>query len=202
VGPVLRLFRFRPAVSGFDVAIRDVLITDVRRLHGNLAAYAGRVGPDEAGERLIATVWESREAMVAGVGENLDRPVFHPELLEGSEDRRLDILPIAFSLEPDRALEAGIIRLVTGLTRPGDQQAYVAAVEAGAATDRAAGTGPVALYLGVLAPDSFTTLSLWAAWGDLEAATGADIRATGRTRHEELLERWSASHYEAVPGIT
>jgi len=189
-------------VSGFDVAIRDVLMTDVRRLPGNLAAYAGRVGPDEAGERLVATVWESRDAMVAGVGENLDKPVFHPELLAGSQDRRLDILPITFALEPDRVVDAGIIRLVTGLTRPGDQEAYVAAVEAGTAADRAAGSGPVALYLGVLAPDAFTTLSLWAAWGDLEAATGADIRSTGRTRHEELLERWSASHYEAVPGIS
>jgi hypothetical protein len=201
VGPVLRLFRFRPAVIGFDVAIRDVLMRDVRRLPGNLAAYAGRVGPEEDGERLVATVWESRDAMVAGVGEGFDQPVFHPELLASSKDRRLDILPIAFTLEPDRVVESGILRLVTGLTRPGDQAAYAAAVEAGAAADRAAGTGPVALYLGVLAPDSFTTLSLWAAWQDLEAATGADIRATGRTRHEELLERWSAAHYEAVPGI-
>ncbi len=201
MGPVLRLFRFRPAVSGFDVAIRDVLMTDVRQLPGNLAAYAGRVGPDEDGERLIATVWASHEAMVAGVGEGFDPPVFHPELLVGSQDRRLDILPIAFTLEPDRVVESGILRLVTGVTRPGDQQAYVDAVESGAEADRAAGTGPVALYLGVLDPDSFSTLSLWAAWGDLEAATGADIRSTGRTRHEELLERWSAAHYEAVPGI-
>ena len=138
---------------------------------------------------------------MAGVGEGLDQPVFHPELLVGSQDRRLDILPIAFTLEPDRVVDAGILRLVTGRTRPDGRSAYVDAVEAGAVADRAAGTGPVALYLGIGDPDSFATLSLWAAWGDLEAATGADIRSTGRTRHEELLEQWSAAHYEAVPGI-
>ena len=201
MGAVLRLFRFRPAEAGFDAAIRDVLVPDVRRLPGIVAAYAGRVGPDDDGRRLVATIWASREAMAEGVGEGFDDPVFHPELLAGSTDRQLDILPIAVSLAPDRVADIGILRLVTGLTQPGDQAAYVEAVRSGAMADREAGTGPVALYLGTLAPDGFATLSLWASWTDLEAATGADIRAAGRTRHEQLLERWSAEHYEAVPGI-
>src|SRR4051812_2920764 len=47
VGPVLRLFRFRSAMPGFDATIRDVLIPDVVRIPGNLAAYAGRIGPDD-----------------------------------------------------------------------------------------------------------------------------------------------------------
>lgn len=199
--PVLRLLRFRPAETGFDATIRDVLVPEVRRLPGNLAAYAGRIGPDDDGERLMATVWASREAMAAGVGEGIDGLRFHPELVPASRDLRLDVLPVAFALPPVQEVDAGILRLVTGLTQPGDQEAYVAAVEAGAGADRAAGSGPVALYLGVLAPDAFTTLSLWAAWKDLEAATGADIRVAARTRHEELLERWSATHYEVVPGI-
>src|SRR4051794_8129663 len=66
VGPVLRLFRFRSAMPGFDATIRDVLIPDVVRIPGNLAAYAGRIGPDDDGTRLIATVWASHDAMVAG----------------------------------------------------------------------------------------------------------------------------------------
>src|SRR4051794_35378497 len=52
VEPVLRLFRFRSAAPGFDATIRDVLIPDVSRLPGNLAAYAGRIGPDDDGVRL------------------------------------------------------------------------------------------------------------------------------------------------------
>ncbi len=201
MGPVIRLFRFRSAVPGFDAQIRDVLVPDVVRLPGNLAAYAGRIGPDDDGTRLIATVWASREAMVAAVGESFDAPVFHPELLSGSADRQLDILPIACSLEPDRYADVGILRLVTGHTRPGGQGAYVEAVHDGAAADRAAGVGPVALYLGIEPPDRFATLSLWDSWSHLEQATGADTRTVGRTRHEELLDRWGAEHFEAIPGI-
>jgi heme-degrading monooxygenase HmoA len=200
VGTVLRLFRFRPAVAGFDAELRDVLMPDIRRLPGNLGAFAGRSGPDDDGERLVASAWASQEAMAAGVGESFDAPVFHPELLDGSTDRRLDILPIVFSLPPDRAVEAGILRLVFGRTLPGDLDAYLAAVQAGALADRAAGIGPVALYLSALAPDAFATLSVWASWADLETATGADIHETARTRHEALLDRWTADHFEAVPG--
>jgi heme-degrading monooxygenase HmoA len=201
VGPVLRLFRFRSATPGFDAQIRDVLIPDVVRLAGNLAAYAGRIGPDDDGARLIATVWASREAMAEAVGEGFDPPVFHPELLPGSTDRELDILPVACVLEPDRYADSGILRLITGHTRPGAQRAYADAVRTGAADDRAAGVGPIALYLGVQEPDRFATLSLWDSWSHLEQATGADTRSVGRTRHEELLDRWGAEHFEAIPGI-
>jgi heme-degrading monooxygenase HmoA len=188
-------------MPGFDATIRDVLIPDVVRIPGNLAAYAGRIGPDDDGTRLIATVWASHEAMVAGVGLDFDPPVFHPELLTGSVDRELDILPIVCTLPPDRYADAGILRLVTGQTRAAEQAAYVEAASAGATADRSAGVGPIALYLGVQAPDRFATLSLWDSWSHLEEATGADIRAVGRTRHEDLLDRWAAEHYEAVPGI-
>jgi heme-degrading monooxygenase HmoA len=188
-------------VPGFDAQIRDVLIPDVVRIPGNVAAYAGRIGPDDDGTRIIATVWASEEEMAAGVGIDFEAPVFHPELLPGSADRELDVLPIACTLPPDRYADAGILRLVTGHTRPGGQQAYVEAVTAGAAADRDAGVGPIALYLGIQAPDRFATLSLWDSWSHLEAATGADTRAVGRTRHEELLDRWAAEHYEAIPGI-
>ena len=201
MGPVLRLFRFRSAAPGFDAKIRDVLIPDVVQLPGNLAAYAGRIGPDDDGTRLIATIWASEEEMVTGVGTDFDHPIFHPELLPGSADRELDVLPVACVLEPDRFADAGILRLVTGHTLAGGQDAYAAAVHAGASADRAAGVGPVALYLGIQEPDRFATLSLWDSWSHLELATGADTRSVGRTRHEELLDRWSAEHFEAIPGI-
>jgi hypothetical protein len=35
----------------------------------------------------------------------------------------------------------------------------------------------------------------------VEAATGADAGAVDRTRHPELLETWTARHYEVVPGV-
>ena len=199
--PVLRLFRFRTALAGFDAQIRDVLVHDVVRLPGNLAAYAGRSGPDGDGPRLVATVWASHEAMVAAVGRDFDEPVFHPELLAGSTDRQLDVLPVACILPADRSADAGILRLVTGATRLGEQAAYIEAVRSGTAADREAGVGPVALYLGTKAPDRFATLSLWDSWDHLEQATGADTRSVGRTRHAELLDRWDAVHYEAIPGI-
>jgi hypothetical protein len=201
VEPVLRLFRFRSAAPGFDAKIRDVLIPDVVGLPGNLAAYAGRIGPDDDGLRLIATVWESRAAMVASVGAGFEEPVFHPELLPGSTDRRLDVLEMACVLAPDRYADAGILRLVTGHTRAGEANAYTEAAGAGAVADRNAGVGPVALYLAVGEPDGFATLSLWDSWDHLEQATGADTRVVARTRHDELLDHWEAEHYEAIPGI-
>jgi len=45
---------------------------------------------------------------------------------------------------------------VTGLTQPGDQEAYVEAVRSGAMADREAGTGPVALYLGTAGVGTIT----------------------------------------------
>jgi hypothetical protein len=198
---VLRLFRFRPSGPGFDATMREVLIPDLLRLPGIRGVFAGRVGPDDVGDRLVASLWASEAEMAAGLGCDLDALLFHCELLPKTTDRRLDVRSIAFAATLDPAADVGIIRVVEGAARPGELADYVADVRDGTLADRAAGIGPSGLYLGIAEPDRFVTLSLWDAWSHVEAATGADIGRVDRTRHQERLDAWSAEHYEVVPGI-
>ena len=58
------------------------MLPDLRGMPGLVDVFLGRRGPDELGPRLNATVWTSREAMVAGVGEDFDPPIFHPEYID------------------------------------------------------------------------------------------------------------------------
>jgi heme-degrading monooxygenase HmoA len=86
--------------------------------------------------------------------------------------------------------------------RPGGAaDAYVDAAREGTLADRAAGTGPLALWLAVDRPDRFVTLSLWGDWAHVEAATGADVHRVDRTRHAERLAGWNAEHFEVIPGL-
>jgi heme-degrading monooxygenase HmoA len=200
--PVLRLFRFRPAAPEFDNMLRTVLVPDMLRLPGILAVFAGRSGFEADGPRLVASLWESREAMASAVGADFSPAVFHPELLSSTTERTLEALPVALSFPPDRASADGIVRVVRGRTRPGALDDYVAAARDGTTGDMRSGNGPQALFLATQAPDGFVTLSLWESWERVEAATGADHEQVDRTRHAELLESWTAEHYEVVPGIS
>ncbi len=198
---VLRLLRFRPSGPGFDASMREVLIPDLLRLPGVRGVFAGRVGPDDIGDRLVASLWDSEAEMAEAVGCDLDSLAFHRELLPETTDLRLDLYSIAFAAGLDTTADVGIIRIVEGRARPGELGSYVADVRDGTLADRAAGIGPSGLYLGIGEPDRFATLSLWDAWSHVEAATGADIGRVDRTRHQERLGAWSAEHYEVVPGI-
>ena len=53
--------------------------------------YIGRQGPEELGPRLIATVWDSRDAMATAVGESFDQPIFLPKYLDETTDRVLEV---------------------------------------------------------------------------------------------------------------
>ena len=105
------------------------------------------------------------------------------------------------SREPEDGARIAIIRVVRGVTRPGELEAYLDDARAGVLGDRSTGGGPLALYLAIDPPDRFLTLSLWGSWSHVEAATGADHEHVERTRHEERLVTWSAEHYEVVPGL-
>lgn len=198
---VLRLFRFRPSGAGFDATVRDVLISDMLRLPGIRGVFAGRVGPDEIGERIIASLWDTEADMAAGLGLGLDDGLYHPELMPNTTDARVDVRRVVLAFAPGSAADIGIIRVVEGTTLPGELATYVAEAREGTLADRAAGIGPRGLYLAVEEPDRFVTLSLWDAWSHVEAATGADINRVDRTRHQDRLEEWTAEHYEVVPGI-
>lgn len=198
---VLRLFRFRPVRSAFDGILRDVMLPDLRRMPGLVDVHLGRRGPDELGPRLLATVWVSHEAMADAVGESFDRPVFHPEYLEETTERELEIAPLAVSMASDGTRPATILRTLHGKVVPGQRDVYLEHARQGYLADIDAGRGPLAIHIGTgPGDDDFVTLSVWNAWGTLEAATGGDIRRPIATRHPELILTWEAAHFEIIEG--
>ena len=198
---VLRLFRCRPLRTAFDGILRDELIPELRCRPGVIDVQVGRKGPDELGERLVASVWGSHEAMVASVGEDLESSPFHPEYLAETADRSLELLPLATVLRFGGTREPGIVRLARGMVQPGELPEYVEEARVGALGDSAGGAGPIALYLAIDEPDRFVTLSIWDTWASIEAATGADVRRPIATQRSERLVAFDVNHYEAVHGL-
>jgi hypothetical protein len=203
---VVRLFRFRPVRSGFDALLRDVLVPGLFAFDAVDEVYVGRQGPDELGERVVASIWMSRSRMITAVGNDFDPPVFHPELLEETTDRRLEILDadvaLRFDAAPGAAPATGILRLVRGRIRPGNLLPYRDDVRAGTIADAEAGHGPLSLYFSIQLPDRFVTVSSWQSWSTVEAATGGDVRRPIATRHEERIVEWEAAHYELIPSLS
>jgi hypothetical protein len=201
----LRLFTFRPARAGFDALLRDGLVPDLLAFPQLVDLHVGRQGPDELGMRLVASVWASREAMVAAVGDDPDPPTFHPEHLDETTDRTLEIVDLLVALRfdtPDVPSANGIVRLVRGRVRPGTLEAYRDIVVAGTWADVRAGHGPGSLYLASGSDgDGFLTLSVWGSWAALERATGGDIHHPIATRHAEQIVEWSVEHYEVLPNM-
>lgn len=64
--------------------------------------------------------------------------------------------------------------------------------------DIANGGGPLSLYLGSNADDTFVTVSIWDGWSAVEAATGGDVARPMATRHPERLVEWEATHFEII----
>lgn len=93
--------------------------------------HVGRTGPDEFGERLIASVWASRIAMIKSMGEDVEASRFHPEYLPETTDRWLDVRPLEIAVRFAANDEAGIMRLARGTVRHGELSAYVEEVRLG-----------------------------------------------------------------------
>jgi hypothetical protein len=111
---VLRLFKFRPVRTAFDMHLRETMVPALLELPGLNDLYVGRQGPDELGPRLVATIWDSRDAMAAVVGESFEHPGFMPEHLDETQDRELDFLPLAFGYRFTRPEPPGLLRVVQG----------------------------------------------------------------------------------------
>jgi len=198
---VLRLFSFHPVGAAFDSILRDVMLPDLRRMPGLVDVFLGRRGPDELGPRLNATVWTSREAMVAGVGEDFNPPIFHPEYIDETTERVLEILPIAISMPFDGVGTPRILRTLHGTTQPGERAAYIEEARNGTIADIDAGRGPLALHLAIgPGDDDFVTASVWESWAALEVATGGEVQRPVATRHPERIARWDATHFEVIYG--
>ena len=201
-GHVLRVFRFRPVVSEFDGFLRTEMLPAVSHLPGLLAVHAGRRDLDSGGDRIVATVWESRAAMIANVGASLEESPFFPERRAQTVDWTLDILDIRIELPFSTAEPPALLRLFRGTVRPGELEDYVAEVRMGTMADADAGRGPAALYLAVDPPDDFVTVSLWPSWETIALATGGDIQRPTITKDSRRLIGIEVAHYETVREAT
>jgi hypothetical protein len=199
-GSVLRLFTFRAVRPAFDEILRHQLVPDLSAQAGILDCYSGRQGPDEIGPRVVASVWVSESAMLEALGPGIGQGPFHPELLEETTDRVLEVHPICLAARFDDTTEPmpTILRTLRGRVGHGGLAQYVADVQEGVDADEQAGIGPVALYVAQTAEDGFITMSAWRGWADVEQATGGDIHQPRATRHREHLVDWDVSHYEIV----
>lgn len=175
------------------------MIPDLLRRPGVVGVHVGRHGPDAIGERLVASVWESQEAMIEAMGPDIEQSRFQPEHLSDTTDRSVLVHRLAVAVRTDRSDPERVIRVVRGRVRPGELDAYVQDARAGTLRDAASQQGPLALYLAPLPPDGFLTLSVWSEWSAIEASTGAGTRAPSATRHAERLVEVDATHYESVP---
>ena len=199
---VIRLFCFRSARAEFDHVLRTVMLPDLRRMDGLLDVHVGRRGPDHLGDRIVASIWTDRNAMVAGMGPSLDESTFHPDRLSDTEDRTLEVYPLDIALCFDEVRPPSLLRLFRGVVKPGELEPYVAEVRAGAMADAEAGSGPCALYLAGDPPDRFLTLSLWPDWTAIERATGGDIHRPISTKDSRRIAQMDVVHYEVVPDAT
>jgi hypothetical protein len=198
---ILRLFGFQPLGSGaeLDAALRDEVLPDFLSAAGILDAYVARSGTGVAGERVIASMWESRDAMAAELGEASVIGRFHPERVEELTSSRLDILPLVFSVRHDREEPPIILRVYRGLVRPGELDAYVQEARDGTLADAASNAGLVALYLGTEPPARFITVSAWTDWESIARATGGNVKQPVATRNAARIAEGGVTHYEILP---
>jgi hypothetical protein len=137
--------------------------------------------------------------MLAAMGPDVESSHFHPEHLQETTDRTVEVHPLAIAIRSERPDQGGVMRVVRGRVRPGELDAYIEDARAGTLRDAATQQGPLALYLAALPPDRFMTLSIWTEWAAIEASTGAGTRAPGATRHAERIVEIDVVHYEVVP---
>ena len=200
-GSVLRLFRFRPRGPGsvLDATLRESVAPCLAGLEGLRRLHLGRRGPDESGERVVVSVWSSSAAMTGGLGIDSGSAGLDVDLAVSVDEPVVEVLPIRVEVPDGVPGTPGILRVFRGQTHPGLLDEYVEDVRRGTLADVEAGIGPLALYLGLAGPVDFVTVSVWAGWGDIEAATGGNVRRPVATRHAGRLAGGTASHYEALP---
>jgi hypothetical protein len=198
---VLRLFGFRPLGFGadYDARLRRTLLPALLELPGLREAYVGRRGPDDSGERMIVSIWQSSSAMSAAQGFG-DGDLLEIETAEEVGPCRLEFVTLALDLPFDRADRAQVLRIFRGQVREGELDLYVEEARNGTLADAAGPHGPVGLYLGPQPPDRFVTVSVWTGWESIESATHGNIRQPIATSNAARLLGGTATHYELVPG--
>jgi hypothetical protein len=196
---VVRIYRFRPLRAAFDPIMRGVILPDLARRPGVASVWAGRQGPDELGPRVVVSLWTTLEAMRAAMGYDLASLRFHPDYLEETTERSLEVHTIEL-WSGGGAPEGTILRIARGAVS--DLAGYVRFVRSGVEVDLRAGHGPRALILAGAGQGRFVTASVWSDWDTLEVATGASVERPSHTKPTEQVTSFEVEHYEILPSTT
>lgn len=182
-----------------DQFVREAMVPGLRARAGVAHVHAGRAGPDDAGERVVVSIWE----VPSGGGFPADlSTILDLEQSAALARVSVEVFPLELALPFELADEGRILRIFRGQARPGELDMYVEEARDGTYADVAARHGPAALFLGLAQPDGFITASVWPSWESIEAATGGNLRTPIATRHAARLLHGTATHYEIVPGTT
>ena len=195
---LIRILHFRPQRVDFDAQLREQFIPILLGQDGLVDLIAGRHGPDERGPRIVASVWTP--GAVVALPPWTDQAVVDPGSWIGNEPPAPEVMPIRAMFRSDSGDPARVLRIFRGRVRPTELAAYVDEAANGTRADAQAGRGPLALYLATddSAADTFVTVSAWADWSVIEAATGGDVRRPVATRHPERLIDADVTHYEVI----
>jgi hypothetical protein len=198
-GEIVRLAYVRDLapMSQIDSRLRDVGLPALRGLPGILDVHVARRGPDQNGERIIASVWESTERMAAAMGPTVEEAT-HADLAPEVIRQGVEILPLAFSLRFPSESVARVLRVFRGEVKDGFVDEYLEAARAGAEADAEHGEGPLGLFLGFAGERNFVTVSVWPDWSTIQSRTGGNTRQPIATRHAQMLVRGTATHYEVL----
>lgn len=192
---VLRLTRFRRRSlwATIDSTLRDAMLAFLAQ-PGLKDAWFGRRGPEVDDERVIVSVWASREAEGRGMRlpealRDIDADIEPPSRL---------VLPVVLDLRFPRPDPPAILRIYEGESKPGQLEAYIEEARRGSLLDGQREDGPIAICMSVEPADRFVTASVWTGWASIEACTGGDIHRPLLTRNAERLADGGPTHYEIV----
>jgi hypothetical protein len=185
-------------MSQIDALIRRRGIAAISALPGVVEVYAGRRGPDQNGERVIASVWAANGSD-SGATQR-ERLEFDLAGLEPSvQCVSTEVVPLLLALRYPTDAVPRVLRVFRGEIRDGRVDEYLDAARDGADRDAHLPEGPNALYLAMTGQSSFLTVSIWPSWAAIQERTGSDMHHPVSTQHRELLKSGSAFHYEILP---
>jgi hypothetical protein len=198
-GPsVLRLLVFTPSADDGYVDHELRLLARAMPALGVCRVAVGR-RQDVARERVLATTWPDRQTMLAALDVASDEDLGSIERLSSMANPRVEVLPLAFALSVEQDVPSTVLRIFRGRTADGELDAYQRDVEGHIDASTTMRSGPEFLCFAHEGPDRFVTVSTWAGWDAIEAATGGNRTnplpaggAQGPVEGEALL-------YEIVP---
>lgn len=199
-GHILRVVRFRVPRAESDAYLRSETIPHLRTLPGLLDVHVGRREEAEGDNRIVATVWSDRAAMVDAVGESVQIAPAFAERTGVTTIEGFEALDLRIELPFATYESSSLLRVFRGEVRSGELEDYIIETRAGTLADAEAGRGPAVLYLAADLPDRFVTVSLWPSWQAIADATGGDIRRPTMTKDSRRLVGMDVTHYEVVPG--